>query len=83
MINDLTSYKQQPDNATRVEELGVGKRLNLFTCDRQQLVDAIDFLLFDPTVRKRIKEIGDRIQKDNGWEEVTKQLLPFLNKTQN
>lgn len=62
-----------------MEELGLGKHLNLFKCTRNELAEAIDHLLFDPTVRKKIKEIANRIQQDNRWEEVNTQLSPFLN----
>ena len=48
---------------------------------RDELVETIDFLLFDPNVRRRMDEISRRIQQDNGWEKVAKQLSPFLTKT--
>lgn len=66
-----------------MKELGLGKHLNLFTCTRDELAEAIDHLLFDPTVRQKMKQIRDRIQQDNRWEKVSRKLLPYLNKTLN
>lgn len=71
-------FGDQPDNACRVQQLGLGRWLNLFTCTRDQLAEAIEQLLQDSAAQDRIRLMSKRIQQDNGWNAACDRLLPFL-----
>lgn len=55
-------FADQFDNAQRVEELGLGRRLNPFHCSESELLNAIEQVLSDETIRPRMAAIKDRLQ---------------------
>ncbi|CAG2112169.1 unnamed protein product, partial [Medioppia subpectinata] len=55
----------QYNNAQRVDELGFGVRLDAYKCTSGQLLAAIDRLLNDKQLYKRLDIIADRIKRDN------------------
>ncbi len=55
-------FCDQHDNAQRIAETGLGKRLNPFTCTEEQLLTTIDELLADDELTQRMAKIGERIR---------------------
>ncbi len=53
------------DNAQRVHEKGFGVRMDPNKCSAEELINAIDKLLNDKELAKRMNEISERIQ--NEW----------------
>lgn len=51
-------FCDQFDNAQRVDDLRLGKRLDLFNCSRDELLKAIEEILNDSELRQRTKRIG-------------------------
>ena len=62
----LPLFWDQYDNAQRVQEVGVGRRLAPYTCEPEELVGAIDGLLADDGARRRVQEIGSRLRAAAG-----------------
>jgi UDP:flavonoid glycosyltransferase YjiC (YdhE family) len=59
-------FWDQYDNAQRVDETGFGTRLDTYGHTPQQLVSALDRLLADAALRRRLDEISRRLQSDPG-----------------
>ena len=57
-------YVDQFDNAQRVHEKGFGIRLNAHRCTKDQLVNAINKLIFDEELALKMKKISDRMQAE-------------------
>jgi UDP:flavonoid glycosyltransferase YjiC (YdhE family) len=62
----LPIFWDQHDNAQRVEESGLGVRLDTYRTDGQELGAAIDRLLGDDTLRRRMDALGEGIRADRG-----------------
>jgi MGT family glycosyltransferase len=59
----LPVFSDQLDNAQRIEDLGLGRRLDVHKCTRDELLGALDELLADQQVRERTRRIGEAMQK--------------------
>lgn len=57
-------FSDQYDNAQRVQEIGVGRRINPFDCGEQELLDAVEQVLADVhQIRPKMRAISERMQK--------------------
>ena len=64
----LPLFWDQHDNAQRVDELGLGRRLSAYECTADELSDAIGGLLADGGLRERLGAISARVQASPGTE---------------
>ncbi len=62
----LPLFWDQYDNAQRVDECGLGVRLDTYSCSKDELHSAIDRLVNDDTLRSRLTEISTQIQARDG-----------------
>jgi UDP:flavonoid glycosyltransferase YjiC (YdhE family) len=62
----LPLFWDQVDNAQRVDELGLGRRLPTYDFRDEELTDAIDELLADEPLADRLRAMSARIQASNG-----------------
>jgi MGT family glycosyltransferase len=62
----LPLFWDQYDNAQRIDELGLGLRLETYAFADDQLIEAVDGLLADPALSARSAEIGERIRSRQG-----------------
>lgn len=57
---------EQPDNAERIVNLGIGRRLKLQTYRAEQAVVELKKLLTQPKYKAKILKVQNRIQSENG-----------------
>jgi MGT family glycosyltransferase len=62
----LPLFWDQYDNAQRVDELGFGVRLPTYEFEDEQLLGAVDRLLADGDLRRRMDAISARLQASPG-----------------
>jgi MGT family glycosyltransferase len=62
----LPLFWDQHDNAQRMDELGLGRRLDTYGHEPVELVEAIESLLADPELPSRLGGISARLQADPG-----------------
>jgi MGT family glycosyltransferase len=62
----LPLFWDQYDNAQRMHELGLGRRLDTYGHDPAELLAAIESLLEDPRLPERLSGIARRLQDDPG-----------------
>jgi MGT family glycosyltransferase len=62
----LPLFWDQHDNAQRMHELGLGRRLDTYGHEPAELVAAIEGLLDDPALPGRLSAISHRLQADTG-----------------
>jgi UDP:flavonoid glycosyltransferase YjiC (YdhE family) len=62
----LPLFWDQHDNAQRMHELGLGRRLDTYGHDPAELVGAIESLLADPLLPGRLSEISSSLQAQPG-----------------
>jgi UDP:flavonoid glycosyltransferase YjiC (YdhE family) len=62
----LPLFWDQVDNAQRVEETGFGRRLSTYGFRDEELTDAIDELLADKPLAKRLKALSKRVKASSG-----------------
>jgi MGT family glycosyltransferase len=62
----LPLFWDQHDNAQRIDELGLGRRLDTYTHEGVELVEAIESLLADPLLPGRLSAISTRLQTEPG-----------------
>lgn len=55
-------FSDQYDNAQRIEEKGLGKRVDPFHCSEDELLTAIEQVLSDESIRPKMKAISERMQ---------------------
>ena len=68
-------FVDQFDNAQRIQEKGLGLRLNPYKCSKEELLNGIDRVANDDILRDKMARIGERIRKDNNIEKVADLLL--------
>jgi UDP:flavonoid glycosyltransferase YjiC (YdhE family) len=64
----LPLFWDQYDNAQRMDELGVGRRLATYEFTDRELVDAIDSLLGNTSLRSDLARTGELIRGRHGRE---------------
>ena len=64
----LPLFWDQVDNAQRVDETGFGRRLATYSFADEELLGAIDALLADAPLRRRMAGIAARMQASRGTE---------------
>jgi MGT family glycosyltransferase len=62
----LPLFWDQHDNAQRIDELGLGKRLPSYEWEPEELRGAIDGLLTDAPLQRRLTAVSTRIQAADG-----------------
>jgi MGT family glycosyltransferase len=62
----LPLFWDQHDNAQRMQELGLGRRLDTYGHEPDELIDAIESLLADPHLPGRLSGISARLQAAPG-----------------
>ena len=62
----LPLFWDQHDNAQRMQELGLGRRLDTYGHEPAELIGAIETLLADPTLPGRLSGVSARLQADPG-----------------
>jgi MGT family glycosyltransferase len=65
----LVAVPQMPEqtvNATRIEELGLGQRLDSTTVTAQRLRQAVDHVAADPAIRTNLTTMAERIRASGG-----------------
>ena len=62
----LPLFWDQYDNAQRVDELGLGVRLDTYAFEDDELRGAVDRLVGDPDLRSRTEALGDAIRSADG-----------------
>jgi MGT family glycosyltransferase len=62
----LPLFWDQHDNAQRIHELGLGRRLETYGHEPAELIEAIETLLADPMLPGRLSGISSRLQADPG-----------------
>ena len=62
----LPLFWDQYDNAQRLDETGLGARLDTYTCSTEQLHSAIDGLVQDEALRARLAQLSSRIRSRDG-----------------
>lgn len=58
----LPVFADQFDSAQRVEESGFGIRLNPFTCSEYELLESVDRVLNNDTIKQKMKTISARLK---------------------
>ena len=67
----LPLFWDQHDNAQRMQELGLGRRLDTYGHEPAELIDAIEALLADPVLPDRLTDISARLQAEPGTVKAT------------
>jgi MGT family glycosyltransferase len=62
----LPLFWDQHDNAQRMHELGLGRRLDTYGHDAAELLEAVDGLLADAPLASRLDAISTRLRSDPG-----------------
>ena len=76
-------FADQPDNAQRADEKGLGVRINPFKCTKEELLGAIEKIANDNELHKKMKLISERCQKEsksNKIVELVEQVVVNANK---
>lgn len=75
-------FSDQYDNAQRIEECGLGKRVDPFNCDDEQLLGAIEAVLEDSgNIRTRMEAIRDRMQMPENKFKAIRLFKDFVEKS--
>jgi MGT family glycosyltransferase len=62
----LPLFWDQYENAQRIDELGLGVRLDTYHFADEQLIDALDRILADTQMRERVARIGEAVRQRDG-----------------
>ena len=65
-------FGDQFDNAQRIQETGLGLRLNPFHCTEDELLSSVDRLVSDLELKERMRAIGERIRSNDDKQRIAK-----------
>jgi len=60
----------QYDNAQRVFEKNFGLRMDPYSCTQEELLNAVDKLLNDESLKERMRRVSERIQNSRSNEKA-------------
>lgn len=67
----IPAFGDQLDNAAKLEELNLGKRLHIGYLTKENIEEAMNWVLNNDDIRRRMKEIGEGIRNgSDGLEEI-------------
>ncbi|XP_074599745.1 putative UDP-glucosyltransferase YojK [Brevipalpus obovatus] len=72
-------FFDQLDNAQRVEEKQVGRRINIWDFDEEKLLNTIEEVLNDNQMRENVKRISENMKKSTSREEAAKKIEDLVN----
>ncbi|XP_074599741.1 NDP-glycosyltransferase YjiC-like [Brevipalpus obovatus] len=67
-------FVDQLDNAQRVFEKGLGRRINIWNLDEEKLLGAIEHVLGDNEIRERVERISDNLKKSKNREKAVEMI---------
>lgn len=78
----LPVFGDQFDSAQRIHELKLGKRINPYKIETMgdELVKAIDELLYDNELDDKLRAISERIKGDNRQEQLADKIEQLIKK---
>ena len=79
----LPLFGDQWDNAQRLQEKGLGLRLNPHECTERELLTAIESLLNNNELNEKLREISSRIQSDNSIAKMPQIIEDFIQHKEN
>lgn len=71
-------FADQADNAQRIEEVNLGRRVDPFKCEEEELLDAIEQVLADPEIKPRMEAIKERMQRPENKFKAIKLFRDFV-----
>jgi MGT family glycosyltransferase len=74
----LPLFWDQHDNAQRMHELGLGRRLDTYGHEPGELIEAIESLLADPLLPRRLSDISGRLQAEPGTANAAGQIESLI-----
>ena len=75
----LPLFCDQFDNAQRLQEVGLGLRLNPFHSTDDELLNAVNKLVSDTSLAERMTQIGQRIRQSNDKKVVSDMIETIFN----
>lgn len=76
-------FGDQFDNANRLQEIGLGVRLDPYNCSKEELHQAIETMLTKEDVKARLKTISERMRNPEARNKAIKFVSDFVNSKQN
>ena len=76
----MPMFFDQYDNAQRVVEKGLGIELDPYNCTETELIESIDKLLSDKTLKQKLNAISKRIQSEQNIKKLPQLLQSLVNK---
>ena len=71
-------FADQPDNAQRVHEKGFRIRLNPYTCSERGLLDAIENVLNNQELQKKMKLISNRYKQSSDSNKIIERIQQIV-----
>jgi UDP:flavonoid glycosyltransferase YjiC (YdhE family) len=73
-------FFDQYDNAQRIEEKGLGFRLDPYVCEENELLECIERTLYDKTLALKLEKISKRIQSTKNLLKITELIENLIKK---
>lgn len=73
-------FSDQYDNAQRIEEQKLGKRVDPFNCSEEQLLSSVEQVLADESIRPKMQLIKQRMQKSENKYKAIKLFKDLIDK---
>ncbi|XP_017492770.1 PREDICTED: uncharacterized UDP-glucosyltransferase YdhE-like, partial [Rhagoletis zephyria] len=68
-------FAEQPENAQRLEEVGLGLRINPYTCEPEEMLSKIEQLLGDEALKQKLKVISQQMQASQSTQQVAQAIV--------
>ncbi|KAG9510138.1 Tumor suppressor candidate 3, partial [Fragariocoptes setiger] len=68
-------FADQLDNAQRIQDKRLGIRLDVYKCTQEELLNAVESIMFNQALRKEISDIGARMRTRDDGKRVAGALL--------
>jgi len=75
----LPVFGDQSDNAQRIADLGLGKRLNAHSCSKEELFKVMDEVLSDERMTTKCRQLGEKMRARDDTRKVSLMLRKLIN----
>ena len=75
----MPMFTDQYNNAQRIQEKGLGVRVDPYRCSKQELLESIESLLNDKELNDSLKNISNRIQSENSIAKISTLIEKLVN----
>lgn len=72
-------FADQPENAQRLSEVGLGHRINAYKCEPKELLQKVEDLLQNVELKERLEKLSHKMQESKATQKAAQAIIGIAN----